>query len=55
VPIVREIKELLGQREKPFVIDGTRFKEATGRSDYTPHEAAIQETLEWFKTLHKKN
>jgi len=54
VPIVREIKELLGQWEKPFVIDGTRFKEATGRSDYTPHEEAIQETLEWFKKNYSK-
>lgn len=55
VPIVREIKELLGQWEKPFVIDGTRFKEVTGRADYTPHEEAIQETLEWFQNHCKKN
>lgn len=27
IPIVRELKELLGQWEKPFVVDGSRLKQ----------------------------
>ena len=49
VPIVKELKELLDEWEYPFIIDGTKFKETTGVSHYTPHKVAIEKTCIWFK------
>lgn len=49
VPIVKELVELLYEWEYPFIIDGSKFKEATGIIHYTPHKDAIEKTCKWFK------
>jgi len=52
VPIVKELKELLDEWEYPFIIDGTKFKETTGVSHFTPHKVAIEKTCNWFKETY---
>jgi nucleoside-diphosphate-sugar epimerase len=45
----REIMELLYEFEEPLVLDGTKFARAFPSFSYTPHEEAIQQTVEWFR------
>lgn len=45
----REMKELLYEFEEPLVLDGTKFASAFPSFKYTPHEEAVQKTVEWFR------
>ncbi len=47
-PMVREMKEMMYQWEQPYVVDHTKFEQAFG-ADPTPHEAAVRETLAWYR------
>jgi nucleoside-diphosphate-sugar epimerase len=47
-PMVRELQETSYQRERPFVMDASRFQDAFGPLPVTPHRQAVAETLDWF-------
>jgi nucleoside-diphosphate-sugar epimerase len=47
-PIVKEIKELSYQFEKPFIMDHSKYEKRFGL-DITPHKKAIETTLEWYE------
>ena len=49
---VRELKEMLYEFEKPFVVDSGRFESAFG-VHATPSDGAIPATVEWFRTHPK--
>jgi nucleoside-diphosphate-sugar epimerase len=44
-----EMRELLYQFEEPLVLDGTKFTRAFPSFNYTPHEEATKQTVEWFR------
>jgi len=47
-PIVKEIKELSYQFEKPFIMDHSKYEKRFG-IDITPYQEAIKTTLEWYE------
>ena len=48
-PDVRAVREVLYQREEPWVVDDSKFQRTFG-ADPTPHADAIKATLDWFRT-----
>jgi nucleoside-diphosphate-sugar epimerase len=48
-PMARELNETLYQFERPFVSDASKFERAFGPFDPTPHRAAVERTVEWFR------
>ena len=46
-PIVKEIKELSYQFEKPFIMDHSKYEKRFG-INVTPHQEAIKTTIEWY-------
>ena len=49
---LRELRETSYQFEEPFVVDHSKFEAAFG-ADPTPHETAIDRTLDWYRSwLH---
>jgi nucleoside-diphosphate-sugar epimerase len=48
-PALRELGETWYQRDRPFVLDATRFQRAFGPLEPTPHTQAIADTLDWFR------
>ena len=46
-PIVKEIKEISYQFEKPFIMDHSKYEKRFGLN-ITPHKEAIETTLEWY-------
>ncbi|MHA1551814.1 MAG: NAD-dependent epimerase/dehydratase family protein [Candidatus Heimdallarchaeaceae archaeon] len=49
VPIVKELKELTYEWKYPFIIDGSKYASTFNTSEYTNHNVAIKETINWFK------
>jgi nucleoside-diphosphate-sugar epimerase len=49
VPAMAAVKETSYQRERPWVVDHSKFSRAFG-SRPTPHEQAISLTLDWFRS-----
>ncbi len=47
-PMVKELKEMMYEWERPYVVDHRKFAE-TFDVDSTPHEIAIKETVEWYR------
>ena len=47
-PLIREVDEVLYEFEKPYRVSGEKFARAFGKIE-TPHRAAIQETVAWYK------
>ncbi|PJF46765.1 MAG: NAD-dependent dehydratase, partial [Chloroflexi bacterium] len=48
-PRIREVAEVLYQFEQPFVLDGAKFAAAYPDFEYTPHDVAIQDTVNWYR------
>jgi nucleoside-diphosphate-sugar epimerase len=48
-PTVRELGETWYQRDRPFVLDATRFQRAFGPFAPTAHARAVAQTLDWFR------
>jgi nucleoside-diphosphate-sugar epimerase len=48
VPFMREVKEMLYEFEKPFIMNHTKFESMFGNHS-TPHRDAIRETLDWYR------
>ncbi|WP_341849633.1 NAD-dependent epimerase/dehydratase family protein [Thermoflavimicrobium dichotomicum] len=47
-PFMRDVKEILYQFEKPFVMNHNKYANAFG-TEVTPHREAIRKTLEWCR------
>lgn len=47
-PVIRELMEVLHQKEEPYVIDGSAFQRKFGFSP-TPLEEGVQRTVEWYR------
>lgn len=52
-PVMREFQEVMYQFDKPFVVDHNKFQQMFGMKP-TPHQAAIHQTMEWFKDRVQK-
>lgn len=48
-PPARAIQEILYEFESPLEMDGGKFARTFPDFHYTPHEQAIEETLDWFR------
>lgn len=46
---LKELRETMYIFEEPFVVDHSKFEEAFG-TDPTPHDTAIEQTLEWYES-----
>lgn len=53
VPMMREIKEILHEFERPFVVDHGRFEAAFGAMETTPHREAVKRTVAWYRNMVK--
>ena len=49
-PTLRAVKEQQYQRERPWVVDHSKFARAFG-ADVTPHREAIDHTLAWYRAI----
>jgi hypothetical protein len=48
-PALRELGETWYQRDRPFVIDASKFQRTFGPLAPTPHRQAVAATLDWFR------
>jgi nucleoside-diphosphate-sugar epimerase len=48
-PTLRELRETAYQFRRPFVIDSSRFEQAFGRLEPTPHREAVEQAVAWFR------
>ena len=46
-PVIHEVLEMLYQKEEPYVVDGSRFRDAFGLKP-TPLEEGVRRTIEWY-------
>lgn len=53
VPIMRELAEMNYQWVEDYVFEAPAFTEAFGAEHVTPHERAVELTLEWFRANPK--
>ncbi len=51
IPDAGEMVEMLYQFEQPLQIDGVKFAAAFPDFRYTPHDEAIQLTVDWFREM----
>ncbi len=49
-PALRAVKEQQYQRQRPWVVDHSKFAQAFG-ADVTPHPEAIDHTLAWYRAI----
>jgi len=47
-PLMREVLEVLYQKEEPYVVDGSKFRKTFG-FEPTPLEEGVRRTLEWYE------
>ena len=50
-PLLREVVEMLYQKEEPYVVDGSRFARTFGFTA-TPLEDGVRKTLVWYRRAH---
>jgi nucleoside-diphosphate-sugar epimerase len=48
-PLLREATSTVVQYDRPWVTDASRFTDAFGPIELTPHDLAVAETVEWFR------
>lgn len=53
IPVLKEIKELSYQFEKPFVMEHSKYENRFGLN-VTPHREAIRLTLDWYDKNYSK-
>jgi len=51
----RELIELLYEFEEPLVLDGSKFATNFPQFVFTPHKAAVHQTVDWYKQQIKEN
>lgn len=49
-PVIRELVEMLYQKEEPYVVDGSRFEKEFGMPP-TSLEEGVRKTMEWYRSL----
>jgi hypothetical protein len=49
IPIMRELAEMEYQWRRDYVFEAPAFTKAFGADHVTPHEVAVEKTLEWFR------
>jgi nucleoside-diphosphate-sugar epimerase len=49
IPEAKESVEMMYEFEQPFIVDSSRFEKTFGMQA-TPMEAAIKETVDWFRS-----
>jgi nucleoside-diphosphate-sugar epimerase len=49
-PVAREGAEMVYQFERPFVVDGSKYRRTFGGGEATSHRAGIRKTLEWYRS-----
>ncbi|CRK85208.1 SDR family oxidoreductase [Neobacillus massiliamazoniensis] len=55
-PMMKEIKEIFYEFERPFVVDHIKFVREFGDHATTPHKEAVRHTVSWYRNiLAKKN
>ncbi len=52
-PMLREMKEMMYQWEKPYIVSHDKYKNTFGDS-FTPHHVAIEQTVAWWKNQLQK-
>jgi len=50
-PLLREVVEMLYQKEEPYVVDGSRFAREFDFAA-TPLEEGVRRTLAWYARAH---
>jgi nucleoside-diphosphate-sugar epimerase len=52
-PLLRELTEMLYQKEEPYVVDGSRF---AAQFDFapTPFEEGVRRTIAWYEATHQE-
>ena len=53
-PLVREVTEMLYQKEEPYVVDGSRFASEFGFQP-TPFEEGVRRTIAWYEATHRES
>ena len=53
IPILREVKEMGYQFDKPYIVNHDKFVNTFG-DIHTPLETGLEQTVEWFKTVESK-
>ena len=48
-PMIREVGEMLYQKEEPYVVDGSLFRDSFG-FEPTTLEQGIADTIEWYRS-----
>lgn len=48
-PLIREMRSVVVQFDRPWVVDASRFVSTFGRFDATSHDDAVAATLAWFR------
>ena len=48
-PMLKEMKEMMYEWEQPYIVDHKKYEDRFG-NDSTPHETAIRETVEWYRS-----
>jgi len=51
IPAVREMKEMMYEFQKPFIVDSSKFSRTFG-NHATPLREAIRKTLNWYRGRH---
>ncbi len=48
--MARDGAELVYQFERPFIVDGSKYRRTFGGDEATPHREGIRQTLEWYRS-----
>ena len=48
-PLVREGAETVYQFERPFVVDGNKYRHAFGGYEATSYHEGIRQTIDWYR------
>lgn len=49
-PMLKEMKEMMYEWEQQYIVDHRKYEDRFG-NDSTPHETAIGETVEWYRSI----
>lgn len=49
-PVVRQLPETLYEFERPYLLDASAYRSRIAGFDAVPHEQAVRDTVEWFRS-----
>lgn len=50
-PMMKEIKEIFYEFERPFIVDHSKFAGEFGGHHTTPHKEAVRQTINWYRSM----